>query len=625
MTPFGSRLRVVRALIIACALITGCSDSGGGGSSPTPTPTPPPAPPPAPPPPPPPPPATQADSAFETQASTVRFLTQATFGPTETDVSQLTGTSGSAWFVNELSKTPSLVLPEIGRYRALDDPDAEVGELVRNAPSFAFWINTISGDDQLRQRMAFALSQIFVVSNVGENALFVAAPEALASFQDVLIENAFGNYRDLLEAVTYSPAMAFWLTYLQNQKADPLTGQVPDENYAREIMQLFSLGVIALQANGEPALNGSGETVEIYDNDDITGLAKVFTGLSLDDTPGDFFSDFEPDDRDAYSRPLATFPEFHSEEAKTFLGFTIPANTGPVASIDQALDHIFSQANVPPFVGRQLIQRFVTSDPSPAYVARVSAAFEAGAFTLPNNEVVGDGIRGDLSATLAAVLFDPEARDAAAALANDTFGKVREPIIRFTHWARFFEADSITPEFTLTLWNTEPPAVLGQHPYRAPSVFNFYRPGYIAPGTATGTAGLTVPELQITNSATVGGYANFLTFFTLSLVGPDNVDDLEEVFTDTEVPLDPSNALTSFLPDLSDEIALAGDPAALLDRLDLLLTYGSMSAETRAQIIETLNTIPLSDPTDPSYDGATFRAQLAVVMAMTSPDYVVQR
>jgi len=592
------------AVFLSLAVVAGCSDSGSG-----PTPPPPTGGPPAPPPPPPPPPPS---GVFESSEKTSRFLTQATFGPTEDDVTQLTGTEAADWFVAELNKPATLHLPYIQTIIAEDeaaDPVGERGFYSFSSPGMAFWRNAIEADDQLRQRMAFALSQIMVISTTTDE-LFVT-PELVGDYQDILTTNAFGNFRDLLEDVTYSPAMGFFLTYLQNQKGDPATGRVPDENYAREIMQLFSIGLVELTANGEPVMSG-GEPVETYTNDDITGLARVFTGLSLD--APNFFFRFDQLNAGALTNRMVMFPAFHSDLEKSFLGTTIPAGTGGTESIDMALDTIFNHPNVGPFIGRQLIQRFVTSDPSPAYVGRVSAAFDAGTYTLPDGTSVGAGARGDLAATLAAVLFDDEARSDGAQAAN-TFGKVREPVLRFVHWARVFDAQTVTPEHTINLWDTSSTDTLSQLPYRSPSVFNFYRPGYVAPGTQSGDAGLTVPELQIVNASSVAGYANFMTYFALEFAQ----------FAQDNFFITAEDARNSLRPDYSDEIALADDPAALIDRLDSLLTYGMMSDETKADIDAALQNIALTNPNDPDYDGARFRVQIAVLMAMTSPDYIVQR
>ena len=548
---------------------------------------------------------TPVTGAFSTPEGTARFLTQATFGPTPEEINALTGTQVEDWFLAELAKPASLNLPYV--LQRLSEPGVG-GPFDRQfeysrLPSETFWRNAVSADDQLRQRMAFALSQIFVVSN--ENDILNAFAEMVAYFQDILTRNAFGNYRDILEEVTYSPAMGEYLTYLQNQRGDPVTGRTPDENYAREVMQLFTIGLVMLELDGDPIIGGDGQPVETYTNDDVTGLAKVFTGLSL--AGSQFFygdSDLEPD---ALYTPMQAFPAFHSELEKTFLGTTIPANTGPEASIDAALDTLFNHPNLAPFVSRQLIQRFVMSAPPGAYIERVATAFESGSYQLPDGRSVGTGARGDLAATIAAVLFDEYARSDSLRGLNG-YGKIREPVLRFANWARAFDASTVTPQHTFALYLTGFPTALFQQPYGSPSVFNFYRPGYIAPGTETGDAGLTMPELQLINASTVAGYANFMSYFIYARAAEEEVGE----------------PAASFIPNYADELALADDPQALVDWLNLTLAYGSLSATTQADIVALLNEIPIATG-DPNFDGATFRVQTAIFMVMTATDYLVQR
>ncbi|MEL7028701.1 MAG: DUF1800 family protein [Pseudomonadota bacterium] len=549
-----SSWRAVAAALAAGLSLAGCGDSGGEtpAQAPTPTPTPTPTPPPAP-------------SATPEEAS--RFLSQTTFGPTSADIDLVADIGLSEWMLEEFDKPPTLhlqgVLAQIPGGDFVDDdgePLIDQGFL----SSHSFWEAAIDGEDQLRQRMAYALSQILVVST-SDFELFIL-PQTTAAYMDILTEGAFGNYRDLLEEVTYSVAMAEFLTYLANPKGDMATGRVPDENYARELMQLFTIGLVELNPDGTPRLDGDGNPIETYDNMDVTGLARVFTGLNLDDDT--FFTNYFDAPRASLYAPLKIYPLFHSELEKSFLDVTIPPNTGAAASIDQALDTLFNHPNMAPFLSRQLIQRFVTSDPDPAYVARVADAFEMGAFALPNGAVVGEGERGDLKATLAAILFDDEARNPASG-DDPEFGKLREPVIRFTHWARAFKINSADPSNEVFLFDTASPSLLAQHPYRAPSVFNFYRPGYVAPGTSTGAAGLTAPELQIVNASSIVGYTNFLTLFIVDAA--PNVSD---------------TGPQAFIPDYATEFALAEDPAALVEHLDLLLTYGEMQDDTKTRIID---------------------------------------
>lgn len=567
---------------------------------------------------------TNGEGAFGTSQSTARFLTQATFGPKPGEISSLTGTSASSWFAQQLAMEPTLVRPDFDAYQGFT-PDNGESELFFGAPSFVFWKQAAQAPDQLRLRVAFALSQILVVSDTGGEILF-DVPESMVGYQDILRAHAFGNYRDLLEAITFNPAMGEWLTYMGNQKADS-TGRVPDENYARELLQLFTVGLVELQPNGEPRLQ-NGQPVELYNNQDVTGLARVFTGLDLAGLDRSVFPSLvdavgEIDDLgENFLRPMTYNDALHSEREKTFLNCSIAAGTRTLDSITQALDCIMAHPNVGPFVSRQLIQRFTTSDPSPAYVERVAAAFDTGRFVLPDGRRVGDGRKGDLPSTLAAILFDDEAQ-VDPALSNPQFGKIREPVLRFTNWVRAFGVDASRPEYALDLSDTSNPMSLSQHPHRARSVFNFYRPGYVAPGTQSGELGMTVPELQIVNSTSTTGYINFMTFWTFG--GLDTLDqaEIEAELNELNIPFSRDELAQTWRPDYSAEIAVANDATALLDRLDRTLVYSSLSGETRASIESAVNQIPLDDPGD--QDARALRAQLAVFLVMTSSDYLVQR
>lgn len=570
---------------------------------------------------------TTGEGAFATPQSTARFLTQATFGPTPDQISSFTGTSASSWFAQQLALEPTLAKPEFDAYLEITPEGVgdDAGELFLAAPTYAFWKHAIEAPDQLRLRVAFALSQILLVSDAGGEILS-DVPESMVGYQDILRAHAFGNYRDLLEAITFNPAMGEWLTYMGNQKADD-TGRVPDENYARELLQLFTVGIVELQPNGEPRLQ-NGQPIELYNNQDVTGLARVFTGLDIAGLDRSVFPllvdavDEVDDLGENFLRPMTYNDALHSDREKTFLNCSIPAGTRTLNSITQALDCIMAHPNVGPFVSRQLIQRFTTSDPSPDYVERVAAAFDAGSFVLPDGRLVGDGRKGDLPPTLAAILFDDEAQ-IDPALNNAQFGKIREPVLRFTNWARAFDVEGSRPEYALELTDTSDPGALSQHPHRARSVFNFYRPGYTAPGTQSGALGMTVPELQIVNASSTTGYINFMTFWAFG--GLDMLDpgEIEAELTELNIPFDSEEVARAWRPDYSAEIALANNPAALLDRLDRTLTYGTLSSETRASIESAVSQIPLDDEDD--WGGRALRAQLAVLLIMTSPDYLVQR
>ncbi len=520
------------------------------------------------------------------QAMAASFLNRATFGASQADIDALVGQSAAVWMKTQFAKSPNYILPPLKTV-------FEAGGSIDNrAHAAAHWDNVIAGDDQLRQRMAFALSQILVYSDTSATGF----PLMSAHYIDLLYENAFGNYAELLDDVTYSPAMADYLTYLRNVKGDDATGRQPDENYAREILQLFTIGLTTVNMYGDAKLSG-GKTVETYDNDDIVGLARVFTGLS---SKGGFFnSAADPDWR--HSR-LVAYADKHSPKEKTFMGLTIPAGTGADASISQALAHIFAHPNVAPFISRQLIQRFTSSDPSPDYVFRVATAFETGRYEAGDGTIFGTGLRGDLEATLAAILLDAQFFDETPT--PDTKGKVREPILKFAQFARAFEMKNVnSANERLLLGPVRDKDMLSQAPFRSPSVFNFYRPGFVAPNTVSGAAGLTAPEFQIVNEGGMIGYYNFMLDYVL----------------DRSSTLD--NNVIGYTPDYSDQIAIADDPDALADNLDLLLLSGRMSAQTRARMITLINKFPIGTA-DPAAD-RLMRVRVAVYAAVTAPAYAV--
>jgi uncharacterized protein (DUF1800 family) len=462
-----------------------------------------------------------------------------------------------------------------------------------------FWRQAATGQDQLRRRVAFALSQIFVISL--QDANLQNYRRGVASYMDMLTRNAFGNYRQLLQDVTLHPMMGLYLSHLRNRKEDPALNRVPDQNYAREVMQLFSIGLYELNPDGTLTLV-NGQPVETYDSDDIVGLSRVFTGFSwagCANTSTNCFNGGGTQSPNREVMPMQSFPQFHSISEKSFLGQTILANAtpDPDGDLSKALDVIAGHANVGPFIGRQLIQRLVTSNPSQAYVGRVAQAFNSGTFT-SNLYSVGTGQRGDLRATIAAILLDPEARTFPVA----DSGKTREPILRLAHWMRAFNARSASGYFQLG--TTDDPATqLGQSPMRSPTVFNFYRPGYVPPNTPIATAGLVAPELQNVNEISVVGYSNFMRSAVQNGVGSNNPRDIQ--------------------PDYTAELALAHDADLLIDRVSLLLTAGSMSAATRTLILNAVNSITM--PATNQTTARLNRARLAVFFTLSSPDYLVQK
>jgi len=433
-------------------------------------------------------------------AEIARFLTQCTFGVTDADIAAVRNAgSFAAWIDQQMAMTPFDTFTFMNQRVAKTSPyrvEAH-GAFVES-----FWMNAITRSDQLRLRMQFALSQIFVISRENETLEFDGA-YSTGAFWDVLGRGAFGNLRTLLNDVTLSPMMAVYLSYIRNDKEDPVSGRHPDENYAREIMQLFTLGTVLLNPDGTPV--GGANTIPTYTHDDIAGLAKVFTGISwYSPSPDDRFSwnssHWGYVDENGKPSRLIYYPNHHSKSEKKFLGYTIPASTvsDPAGDVRQALDVLFNHQNIAPYISKRLIKQFVTSNPSPAYVGRVSAVFA-------NN---GSGVRGDLGAVLKAILLDPEARDTAAAMADPNFGKLREPMIRVTNWARAFNAK--TKYGYYEIGETGDSSDLSQGILDAPTVFNFWRANYVPPHSRMGDQGLTVPEFQVVNELTSASWLNLL-------------------------------------------------------------------------------------------------------------------
>ena len=623
-TPKNTHRRKAKLAVIMCVSMLLSACGGGSGDSaedsiePAPITPPPSTTPPASP-------APDLSGQFETPEKTSRFLTIATFGPKPENVQNYIGTSASDWVLEQFDAPVSPFLSGVQEYYEMGSPQQGMiaDAFDQGATTYVFWRNAVHGEDQLRQRMAYALSQITVVSN-GSGGLLGILPQTVGYFQDILAEHALGNYRDLLEAVTYSPAMAEYLTYLGNEKGNASSGRVPDENYAREILQLFTIGLVQLNPDGSEIRDADGNAIETYDNNDITGLAKVFTGLNnpaLRFSSGADIVRRSEQIRQAITEPLLINEEAHSSDEKTFLGLTISANTQAKTSIEMALDHIMTHPNVGPFVSKQLIQRFVTSNPSPSYIERVASAFDQGTYALPNGVVVGDSRKGDLKATISAILFDPE-NTLEFAMSNDTFGKVREPILRLSHFMRAFNTDMSTPEYVAQLYDTSALSTLGQHPYRSQSVFNFYRPGYKAPGTLSANEGLVAPELQILNASSIPGYINLLSHGTFQLQR-ETFEQFRPIFLRFSASFDATQAQQTFVPDYQEAIELTNDASALVDYLDALLTYGNLSDFTKQEIIATLNQYPRDDLQESG--GRARLVGYAVLLLMSSPDYLIQR
>lgn len=545
-------------------LLTACGGGGGGGGSSPPQPLPEPEPP------------TAAELA---EAS--RFAAKATFGLPYSGIDAMARQGRASWLNRQFSLPVNLhsdiVTDLVQRRDAGEFVDYEEDiEFLILFRRLAWWHRTVTASDELRQRVAFALSQIFVVSD-NVDALIIN-PYAMSGYYDMLLNNAFGNYRDLLRAVSLHPSMGIYLSHVNNRRSDPDNNIFPDENYAREVMQLFSIGLFELNINGTWQLDTNGDPIPTYSNTEIREFAKIFTGLSFGG-PGASFGNQFPN----FLAPMQMFDSEHEPGPKYLLnGTVVPGGQTGMQDIEAAIDNLFEHPNVGPFIGKQLIQRLVTSNPSPAYVERVARAFNGDA----------TGVRGDMEAVIRAVLLDPEAT--AAPDAFGTFGKLREPVVRYAAILRQFGATSDDGFIANTGYFLQE---LGkQHPLSAPSVFNFFLPAH-SPAGEIADAGLVAPEFQITTSNSVVGLSNLIDFIVVA----NFVTDAPDPFAPVSLSFD-------------DYIDISTNVDDLIDRLDIVLTAGQLDAATRASIRGVLLDIP----------EAEIRVRIALYLFLISPDYAVR-
>lgn len=551
--------------------------------------------------------AVEAPPEPVTDHAAARFLAQASFGATDAAIAEVVREGYAPWLDRQFT-LPQVLHRDAMVRRAAERAAAGEGGISQDDFFESWWQQAVTGPDAFRQRAAFALSQIFVVSMV--DGTVAGNVRGVASYVDMLGAQAFGNYRELLQSVALHPMMGIYLSHLRNQKENTATGRVPDENFAREVMQLFSIGLYELNADGSARM-GAGAPVETYTDADVKGLAKVFTGWS-------WYAGTAPEDRsnnrfnggnanaDRDWQPMQAYNAFHSTTEKRFLGTVIPDQAGkPDAEGDLkvALDTLYNHPNVGPFLCRQLFQRLVTSNPLPAAIARCSAAFNGA----------GGTPRGDMKAVWRAVLLDPTARRVDPS--DLQYGRLREPVLRLAHWMRAFKATSVDPGGRFRgIGNTDDPATrLGQSPMRSGSVFNFYRPGYTPPNTSLASAGLVAPELQISHEVSAAGYLNYLRGW---------------------VPI--STAASRFVrQDYTSELALVDQVPALVERLNRLLMAGQMASDTRSLIEDAVSSRTVPAPTLNNAGTVTNQAAIdtarrdrvyiAVFLAMASPDYLVQR
>ncbi|MEM7587221.1 MAG: DUF1800 family protein [Acidobacteriota bacterium] len=526
------------------------------------------------------------------QQEASRLLAQCTFGGDQALIDWVTATGLEAWLDAQMALPPSLTLPQV--FQLVEDMEGFEDEFLYF--DWIWWQHAMTAPDVVRHRVAWALQQIFVISRF-QDVLYDSSV-AVSAYHDVLARNAFGNFRNLLLDVALQPSMGVYLSHLWNRRSDPVLNRFPDENFAREVMQLFSIGLFELNADGSRVLDGRGQPIPTYTNAEITEMAKIFTGLTQAPTePGEpiLFGGEDPGEGNVWDS-MVMYEDEHEPGPKTLLnGFVVPGGQTGMQDVEMAIDHLFQHPNVGPFMGRHLIQRLVTSNPTPAYISRVSAVFADN----------GSGVRGDMAAVIKAILMDPEARDASR-IDDPNFGKAREPFTRWVQLGRAFHATSPSGQFRHfggglpddSAEGVELPA-LAQYPFFSPSVFNFYSPTHQPAGALT-DADLVAPELQIIHSYTSVATANLLYRAIV-----DN-EYLYDSFSDDDIQLD-----------LNTEVAVADmGPAALIDHLDLLLTYGTLSAASRTIMLDAI--MPLAgEPED--------QVLLALYLFSICPEYAVQR
>lgn len=561
-----------------------------------------------------------------------QFLSRATFGPTQEEIDDLANRMRrrgrrralAEWIDEQFEKPVShhhALIKDMLETDGFDQIQEGIGHT--RYRHHAWWHIAVQGEDQLRQRMAWALAQIFVVGqNVG--AFNVRALDAtgqarwmgITDYYDMLVDNAFGNYRELLHDVTYHPVMGIYLSHIRNRKPNPARGIYPDENYAREIQQLFSIGLYEMRQDGVFRRDKNGDLIPTYDNETIKAFARIFTGLSY---PGGTHLYNGPIN---LHEPMQMYANYHDTDPKTLLrGQVVHLPDDPEGEIEQALDNIFHHPNVGPFISRLLIQRFVKSNPSRGYIRRVARAFN-GARGFPWGRG-GRGERGDFKRVIKAILLDREAlRPVRYSLKwrplrlvvtprGTEYSRLREPVLRYTAFIRAFDPSSDYKNGYFMIpsqgWN------MNQGPYLQPHVFNFYDPDYQPPGDITNykpsgripNGFLAAPEFEILTSVIANRFANRLRSEVYNARARFRI-------------LGGSNSIwVNISLDFQREADLAGDLNELMEHLDLLLCHGTMSDRTKEIIATALETHM------PSENDAMLRAKAAILAVLTSPDCAV--
>ena len=516
-------------------------------------------------------------SAAQVQADTVRLLEQATFGPNDALVAHVTTIGAPAFLDEQLaasgSRYASSTYVPFGQAvtfcPADPDPQCRRDYYTLFQLQNDFFRNAITGDDQLRQRVAFALSQIFVTSGLDVNVAY-----GMATYQQLFLDHAFGNFEDLMTRVTRTSVMGEYLNMVNNDK--PVLGVNPNENYARELLQLFSIGLWELNADGTRILDATGAPIPAYDQSTVEGFAHVFTGWTYPLLPGGTQRTHNPKN---FLGDMVAVASNHDTGAKALLNGTIePANLDIGSDLANAMRNVFVHPNVGPFIGRQLIQKLVTGDPSPQYVARIANVFDDN----------GAGVRGDLKAVVRAILLDPEARGDVKL--DPSYGKLREPALFVTAAARSVNAKTDGVYFGPASTS------LGQNLFNSPSVFNYYPPDHALPGSTT-----IAPEFAIQNSST--------------FINRDNVANTLAFGTIAPVATYPGAIGTQ--PAWASLQAVAADSTALADKLDATMLHYTMSPAMRAALVGALDAVPATD--------TLTRARTGFYLVVTSPEYQVER
>ena len=527
-----------------------------------------------------------------------RFLIQATFGGNRQAIERVADIGIEQWINEQMALEPALLTPLIqptyDEYKAnfIDnggDPEEFPYRPWFDIYSFAWWQSNMTTPNLLQHRIAFALSEIFVISAQSELSDF---GDGLANFYDIFNNNAFGNFKDILMEVTLHPAMGYYLSHLDNPKADPELNTHPDENYAREVMQLFTIGLYELNIDGSRKTDENGNFIPTYRNSDIKEFAKVFTGLGIGGVIDNEFVD-EPDFGYGIwladmTVPMKMYQDYHETQEKHLLnGFVIPANQDGMTDIEQTINHLFNHPNVGPFIATKLIKLLVKSNPTPTYVTAVASAFNDN----------GNGVRGDMKSVIKAILLNPEARSCSW-MNNPQQGKLLEPFVRYMQFTKAIGTISPSGKY----WNHGYYTYesIKQYPLRSPSVFNFFLPDF-QPNGAIADAGLTAPEFQIHNSQTSIDYVNLVDIWAMDEINSWSWEDEDyNVYTD----------FSSLIED-------AQDSEVLINKLDVLLTHGTLSEETRAIIKQAI------EPYQGGMNQRMNRIHLAAYLIMISPDYAI--